>query len=60
MSEPVVMLDLTDGTLHRPGNVHLTTACGVYLGTVTVGPESTVEPRAVRNCPECFAERSEP
>jgi hypothetical protein len=59
VSEAVGMLDHADRTLHRPGDVHLMTACGVHLGTVTVGPLSFVSERACWRCPECFTERSE-
>jgi hypothetical protein len=60
MSDTVAMLDHTDMTLHRPGNVHLRTVCGVHLGDVTIGPLTLVSERAERSCPECFPERSEP
>jgi len=58
--ETVGMLDHADRTLHRPGNVHLMTACGVHLVAVTLGPMSTCARSAVRRCPECLPERSEP
>jgi hypothetical protein len=54
----VGMLDHADTTLHRPGDVHLMTACGVHLVAVTLGPMSTCARCAVRRCPECFPERS--
>lgn len=57
MSVMVVMLDVSDGTLHRPGPVHMRTACGVDLEVATVGPRHAdfVE-RAARWCVECFPE----
>jgi hypothetical protein len=58
VSETVGMLDHADRTLHRPGNVHLMTACGVHLDSVTLAPMSML--RAERGCPKCFHERSEP
>jgi hypothetical protein len=54
MTVVVVMLDLGDHTLHRPGPVHMRTACGVDLDNCTVGPRESVEQRAARRCPECW------
>jgi hypothetical protein len=59
MNETVGMLDHADKTLHRPGRVHLTTACGVPLDSVTLAPMSMIAARAVHRCPECFTERSD-
>jgi hypothetical protein len=51
---PVVMLDLTDLTLHKPSHVHLITACGVPMAECTVGAADMVQQRAQRICPECW------
>ena len=57
----VGMLNHADKTLHRPGGVHLTTACGLDLDSVTLAPlTSSISERAARKCTECFPERSEP
>jgi hypothetical protein len=54
----VAMLDLDDMTLHRPGRVHLVTACGVGpLDHCQVGPTATVRVRAKASCPECWSFR---
>jgi hypothetical protein len=55
--DPTVgMLDLTDYTLHRCGNVNMTTACGVKLDNLMVGPFKAVSQRADFRCPDpaCF------
>lgn len=55
MTTTVAMLDLSDRTLHRPGDVHLVTACGIGpLGECQVGPTEAIRPRAERLCPECW------
>jgi hypothetical protein len=59
VSDAVGMLDRVDKTLHRPGHVHLTTACGLPLDFATVGPLSVTAARALRCCPECFDELDE-
>lgn len=56
MSVEVVMLDRVDHTLHRPGSVHMVTACGVELDHATIGPRAHVEERAARRCSECWPE----
>ena len=60
MNATVVMLDQSDKTLHRPGNMYLKTACGVHLDTVTIGPQALIAERAERRCPDCFPEGSGP
>jgi hypothetical protein len=50
----VVMVDLGLGVLHRPGSVHLRTACGHDLTVATVGPRHIVERRAESRCERCF------
>ena len=54
MSPEVGMLDLSTGLLHRPGSVHLTTACEIPLETCTVGPLHFVAERAEKCCYRCF------
>ena len=54
MSATVGMLDLGERTLHRPGSLHLRTACGVELEHASVGPLRVTAGRAERCCPECF------
>lgn len=55
MNATVVMLDLSDHTLHLPGSVHMRTRCGLDLEDCTVGPRDFVEQRAARRCPECWS-----
>jgi hypothetical protein len=50
----VAMLDDRSKTLHRCGDEHLVTACGIPLDEVTVGPFLAIHTRAVKLCPDCF------
>jgi len=58
------MLDVEDGTLHLPrvkdpfADFDVRTACGLSLMQATCGPSWSVEPLAVRRCPDCFPEKS--
>jgi hypothetical protein len=54
MTVEVVMLDLTDMTLHKPSPVHQTSMCGILLDPVTVGPRSVLYTKAERYCPACW------
>jgi hypothetical protein len=50
----VAMLDNEDQTLHRCGDEHLVTACGLPLDHVTVTRRDVLEPKAARFCTDCF------
>lgn len=51
---PVVMLDETDLTLHRPSHVHMVTRCGLQMEICQVGPADSLTMRAQHHCPECW------
>lgn len=54
MTVEVVMLDLTDMTLHKPSPVHQTSMCGILLDPCTVGPRPALYTKAKRYCPACW------
>jgi hypothetical protein len=59
MSREVGMLDCALGVLHRPGSVHLRTACGRDLCVCTIGPLEYVAARADHGrCDKCFPTRA--
>jgi hypothetical protein len=63
VARTVGMYDEALGVMHRPGSVHLRTACGVALVVTTVGPLEHLEGRATRAgvawswCPTCWPGR---
>lgn len=63
VTEESLMLDVTDGTLHKPLSISLkavsdwgmlTTSCGLTLTNVTIGPFDYISEKALRRCPDCF------
>lgn len=50
----VGMLDLKDGTLHKPSHVHLITMCGVPMEQCKVGPVGALAEGLRMVCPDCW------
>jgi hypothetical protein len=50
----VGMLDLKDGTLHKPSHVHLITRCGLPMELCKVGPVQALTEGLRLACPECW------
>jgi hypothetical protein len=50
----VVMLDLSDMTLHKPSHVHQTSQCGLLLDPCSVGPRDALYTKAKQYCPACW------
>jgi hypothetical protein len=51
----VVMLDLTDCTLHRASRQHLVTRCGLEMDQCQVGPLRALVGRSAQLCTSCWA-----
>ena len=51
----VVILDLTDHTLHRASAFHLVTQCGLDMAHCQVGPLRALLERSAQSCTSCFS-----
>jgi hypothetical protein len=52
---PVVMIELSDGTLHAPGGEHGVARCGhIMTDPWQIGPSARIAERARSICRRCF------